>query len=305
MKRQWRRAVVGLASLAAFGYLYGVYRREKAQALKALRAGSETIPVGDGVVEYAVRGQGKPVLILHGGGGGYEQGLAIAELLGLEQHQVIAISRPGHRRTPLAMGRTPAEQAAVARALLEQLAVGPVVVVGVSAGGLTALRLAIDHAQACRALVLISAHGPALKKLQPAPYWLWLLKLMMASDFLLWLVTKVGIWALIRLSGNDVREGDFGKIAGSTFPASDWREGTINDMGQVLSLAGMPLETIRVPALVVHGLRDLVVPYEVAAATKRRIPEAQLVTIHTGTHLMVATDDGAIGKAVNQFIERY
>jgi pimeloyl-ACP methyl ester carboxylesterase len=285
MKRQWRRAVVGLASLAAFGYLYGVYRREKAQALKALRAGSETIPVGDGVVEYAVRGQGKPVLILHGGGGGYEQGLAIAELLGLEQHQVIAISRPGHRRTPLAMGRTPAEQAAVARALLEQLAVGPVVVVGVSAGGLT--------------------HGPALKKLQPAPYWLWLLKLMMASDFLLWLVTKVGIWALIRLSGNDVREGDFGKIAGSTFPASDWREGTINDMGQVLSLAGMPLETIRVPALVVHGLRDLVVPYEVAAATKRRIPEAQLVTIHTGTHLMVATDDGAIGKAVNQFIERY
>jgi pimeloyl-ACP methyl ester carboxylesterase len=103
-----KRLLAGLVGLAAMGMVYGRYRQEKKQALQTLRAGSQLL----NGVEFAMQGEGKPILVLHGGFGAFEQGLATAELLGLEG-KIIALSRPGYRQSSLANGRSLSEQAQV------------------------------------------------------------------------------------------------------------------------------------------------------------------------------------------------
>ncbi|MCL4262280.1 MAG: alpha/beta hydrolase [Anaerolineae bacterium] len=292
-----KRVLIGLAGLAMATVFYRRYRYEKEQVLLTLRAGSQLL----NGVEFAMQGKGKPILILHGGFGGYEQGLATAELLGLDG-RIIAPSRPGYRRTGLANGRTLSEQAQIACQLLDQLGIESAYVLAISAGGLSALQFALNHPDRCAGLILLSAQGPALTAMRPAAYWLWLMRLFMAGDFPLWVVFKIGMWALIRLNGNQRQEGDFAKFWAGFFPGSDWQAGLLNDLDQLLGLTGMPLENIRVPTLLIHGDQDLIVSYNVALDTYGRIPHAHIVTIPGGTHLIVATHGQEIGKAVEWFI---
>lgn len=296
----WRWGVG--AGLAA-GAVAVSYRREKRRALRALRAGSQMAPVPGGEIEYAARGQGPAVLIMHGGGGGYEQGLWLADLLALGDCRVIAPSRPGHRRTPLATGRSVAAQARAARDLLDQLGVASAVVVGLSAGGPSALRFAIDHADRCRGLVLLSAQGPALSVFQLARYWLWLLSLLLSSDVLLWVMLKLGLTALgLRMQGHARHDGDVGPLLRSMFPISDLRAGTLNDLENALAQTPLEIEAIRIPTLLLHGTRDASVPYAVATDTARRVPGARLVTIPGGTHFMMVSHQAAVGAAVRYFM---
>lgn len=145
--------------------------------------------------------------------------------------------------------------------------------------------------------------GSALIKMRPAAYWLRLMRLFMAGDFPLWVVFKIGMWALIRLNGNQRQEGDFAKFWAGFFPGSDWRAGVLNDLDQLLELTGMPLANIRVPTLLIHGDQDTIVSYNVAVDVHGRIPHAHIVTIPGGTHLIVATHGPEIGRAVAQFIK--
>jgi pimeloyl-ACP methyl ester carboxylesterase len=292
-----KRLLAGLVGLAAMGAVYGRYRQEKQQALQALRAGSQLL---DGV-EFATRGEGKPILVLHGGFGGYEQGLATAELLGLDG-RIIALSRAGYRHSSLANGRTLSDQAQIASQLLDQLGVPSAFVLAISGGGLLALQFALNHPERCNGLILLSAHGPALLEKRPADYWLWLMRLFMAADFPLWVVFKLGMWTIIRLNGNQAQEGDFDKFWAGFFPGSDWRAGMLNDLEQLLGLAPMPLENIRVPTLLLHGDQDQIVSYNVALDTHGRIPQATLVTIPNGTHLIVVTHGAELGRQVTQFM---
>jgi pimeloyl-ACP methyl ester carboxylesterase len=292
-----KRLLAGLVGLAAMGVVYGRYHHEKTQALLTLRAGSQLL----NGVEFAMQGEGKPILILHGGFGGYEQGLATAELLGLDG-RIIALSRPGYRRTGLANGRTLSEQAQMACHLLDQLGIDSATVLAISGGGLAALQFALNHPDRCAGLILLSAQGPALTAMRPAAYWLWLMRLFMAGDFPLWVVFKMGMWALIRLNGNQRQEGDFAKFWAGFFPGSDWRAGLLNDLDQLLGLTGLPLENIRVPTLLIHGDQDLIVSYNVALDTYGRIPHAHIVAIPGGTHLIVVTHGAEIGKAVERFV---
>ena len=96
MKGKWRYLFLsGLVATAV--YLYRKFSRARVQAVRRWRSGSQTMPVAGGEIEYAIVGEGPPLLFVHGGFGGYEQGIALAPLL-FPKHQVIAVSRPGHRR---------------------------------------------------------------------------------------------------------------------------------------------------------------------------------------------------------------
>lgn len=73
-----------LAVVAACGaVVYELQRRELAAIRARVRQGSELSDTPAGVIEYASRGevcaqQCRPVLAIHGVGGGYDQGLMIA-----------------------------------------------------------------------------------------------------------------------------------------------------------------------------------------------------------------------------------
>ena len=104
---------------------------------------------------YEVRGQGEPLLLLHGGLGSMD--MFEPALPGFATRQVIAVDLQGHGRSTL--GSRPIRCEAIAddmAALLKRLGRAKVDVFGYSFGGCVGLRLAVQHPEVVRRLVLMS-----------------------------------------------------------------------------------------------------------------------------------------------------
>ena len=132
---------------------------------KARRAEREHPPIGrflevDGVrLHYLDRGEGRPVVLLHGNGSMIED-LALSGLLELAaaRYRVVAFDRPGygHSTRPRDRVWTPEAQAELVRAALRRLGVERPIVVGHSWGTLVATALA--HPADVAGLVLLSGY---------------------------------------------------------------------------------------------------------------------------------------------------
>ena len=106
---------------------------------------------------YEIHGHGEPLLLLHGGLGNintFEPDLAVLA----QERQVIAVDLLGHGRTPLGNRKIVCQEIGDDLAkLLAALGHRQVDVMGYSFGGCIALRLAIQHPEQVRRLVLVSA----------------------------------------------------------------------------------------------------------------------------------------------------
>jgi len=106
---------------------------------------------------YDVRGQGEPLLLLHGGLGNSDMFEPLLPILG-QGRQVIAVDLQGHGRSSL--GNRPIRCEAIAddvAAILKRVGRAKVDVVGYSFGGCVALRLAVQHPAVVRRVVIASA----------------------------------------------------------------------------------------------------------------------------------------------------
>jgi pimeloyl-ACP methyl ester carboxylesterase len=105
---------------------------------------------------YEMEGEGQPVILLHGGFGNTELFMpARAELS--KNFKVIAVDMQGHGRTadidrPIVADSMANDIAA----LIRQLNIGKVNIVGYSLGGAVALRLAIQHPELLQKAVIVS-----------------------------------------------------------------------------------------------------------------------------------------------------
>ena len=121
-------------------------------------------PVKSGRVEangvnyyYEIHGQGEPLLLLHGGMGSIEMFEPDLPALAAKR-QVIAVDLQGHGRTPLGNRKIDCKDIGDDLAkVLSALGYQQVDVLGYSFGGAIALRLAIQHPDKVRRLVLVSA----------------------------------------------------------------------------------------------------------------------------------------------------
>ena len=113
---------------------YPSYHREMLGARNRLLAGSKILETGHGGLEYSVIGEGTPVLLLHGAGGGYDQGLWAGKMyLGQAGYRFISVSRFGFLRSPIPSQASIAIQASLYGALLDHLDIERVIVVGLTA----------------------------------------------------------------------------------------------------------------------------------------------------------------------------
>ncbi len=289
------------------------YLRNRREAIRHLRANSQMIQTSRGDVEYAVAGEGYPVIILHGMGGGYEQGLLVGTLFDLSQYRMLAITRPGYRRTPLTTGRTFEEQADAIAEVLERLNIASAAVLGLSGGGLAAIQFAMRHPRRCRSLVLLSAHGPATLDFLPDRKLLWLFKGLVFADFLIWMILKLPIKIVFGLEGSSLRHFEVPeklnlaqRFLQGVFPATDWKTGTHNDIEQLFELEEKPewlLETIAVPTLILHRKRDQIVRFESAQRHAQRIPNAKLIAFEEGTHLAFVTHGSDVSHCLEEFLK--
>ena len=89
------------------------------------------------------------------------------------------------------------------------------------------------------------------------------------------------------------------------FPPSDYKDGTANDIVQVAKLGCQPewpLETLKLPTLILHGTRDIIVRFGAAKFHAERIPGAQLVAYKGGTHFIGSTYAKDVGLRIEDFL---
>jgi pimeloyl-ACP methyl ester carboxylesterase len=107
---------------------------------------------------YEIRGEGAPLLLLHGGLGSLDMFEPILPALGKDR-QVIAVDLHGHGRTPLGKRAeiSLVDQGDDLAALLDKLGVAQADVLGYSFGAGVAFRLAVQHPAKVKRLALVSA----------------------------------------------------------------------------------------------------------------------------------------------------
>jgi len=279
-------------------------------AHQRISTGGKIIETARGPIQYTEFGEGAPMLIVHGAGGGYDQGEYFAKLIG-GNYRWIVPSRFGYLGTPVPDGANSALQADAYASLLDALGIDLVGVIGISAGGPSSLLFALHYPQRTKSLVLISAVSHALP-LPPAI--LVSLVNVFLNDFVFWSMVHLSPRRLLvtfgvplqvqkQLSPEDVAQ--LTAFLESILPLSARRNGQILD--QHMSANDVEqFNNIQAPTLVLHARDDTLVSFEQGEFTARSIPGAQLIPMEKGGHLAIMMDINAgVREKLQGFLAQY
>ncbi|WP_167784652.1 alpha/beta fold hydrolase [Ramlibacter rhizophilus] len=302
-------ALVGTAALVGAAFI-----RDMREAERRIAGRSEVIASSFGQLEYAVAGQGPDLLMVHGTGGGFDQGLAFTEELSRRGHRVIAPSRFGYLRSDFPDAPSSERQADAFAELLDRLDVGRVAVAGGSAGALSALQFALRHPQRCSALILIvpAANVRGTDPVQMTALQAFLVRLLAGSDLLFWIGLELRRDAMIRtllatqpslVRAAPIEEQQrVQRILRGILPVSRRTRGMLNDA----SLAGRPariaFSRITVPTLVISAQDDLFGTASTARDIAAAVPGARLVVYPSGGHVWVGRD-ASLWSEVARFLQ--
>jgi pimeloyl-ACP methyl ester carboxylesterase len=284
--------LAGLAAAVAIpaSGVYLRYRRDMNAARARLAAlDRHVISTRWGAVEYAERGCGSPVLVVHGIFQHCVAGLFSVRDLLLDR-RVIAPSRFGYLGSSIPSNTTPAAQADAFAALLDALDIGQIDVVAFSAGATSALQLALRHPERVKHLVVLVGNLPTSPTAIVQPSWTKRIN----RQFIMWALRTFAPSTTARLvaavpkefamSGDDVRYVI--EFIDSLFPMSP--EGYNFDLFvSNADVTNYNLEAITVPTLIAHTKDDQLASHEASQRAAERIPGARFVSLESGGHLML------------------
>lgn len=303
--------IAGLLSLIGVAVTVGViavhlrFLDDLAAAAARAAQGSTLVQTRCGSIEFQQAGAGVPLLMIHGSGGGHDQGMAFARPLTREGIRVIAVSRFGYLRTPRPADASPEAQADAHVCLLDALGISKAVVMGGSAGAPSAVQTAIRHPERVSALVLIVPilYKPRTVADTAAPIsdrTDAILMRLLGSDFLFWSGQHLAREAIIR----HVLATPPERVAAASLPERARIEALIDGILPVSSrVAGLrddtrlgkrlgryDLAAIRAPTLVISARDDGFGTYASAKYTASQIPGAKFLGFEQGGHLWVGHD---------------
>lgn len=312
---RWVFAAVILAALVAIGVAADAFRRDMAAARAAL-SGSQTLESPFGPIEYADVGRGPVVLMIHGSGGGFDQGLAFSAGLDRNRFRIIAPSRFGYLRSAMPQDATPQMQADALAYLLAHLAVDQAVIFGGSAGALSAAQLALRHPGLCRGLVLgvPALYGPnrAPEERAPAPWPVRALTdLALRSDLVFWMAIRTAPDLMTRMvlatepsvlaAAGPEETARAEQVLRHILPISARHAGIAMDSATAGSPPPYPLADLRCPLLAISARDDLYGTADAAAYAVALAPRARLILFEEGGHLW-AGHDAEVWAAVADFV---
>jgi len=278
--------------------IYGSYVHDLTAARARLVGRSKTMLTSFGTMEYAPVAQGKPMLIVHGAEGGFDQSIDMTGELAGHGYQLIAPSRFGYLRSTLPREPTTAMQADVYAELLDQLGIDKVVVVGISAGAWSSLQFAIRHPERCRALVLLvpadylpvgtSIHGGAI------------VSAITKSDFLAWTAVKLmpfmpggmtgmmlGTDPAVLRAADSSEKARVQQILDHLLPVSLRLAGMNFDIKTAATYKPYPLEKITCPVLTISAEDDRFGTATRAKYIAAHVPDGKVILFPTGGHALV------------------
>ncbi len=304
-------AALAVAALAVIFVMVQANRDVGARQAELDRL-SSTIQTRSGDLQYARVGGGHPILVIHGAGGGFDQGRLIADTFVDDGFDVIAPSRFGYLASALPADASTAAQADAFIDLLDALEIQRVSVVGFSGGSPPALQLALRHPDRVRCLVLLSSapftpHRPP-EASRPIPDWAY--QSLLGNDALYWLMTKTARPMLaeafdaradLRSQSPPAEEAMIDRLIDGFSPASQRVPGIGNEAAAIDPRAIYEIERIAAPALVIHARDDRLNQLAIGEDLGARIPDAHLIAYGTGGHLMLG-HHGAARAAVTAFL---
>lgn len=284
---------------------YATLRRRAQQRLSSIQHASIASPFG--TIEFAERGDGDPVLSLHGIFGGFDAAYLTVDLWIGDGFRVVAPSRFGCLGSALPPDATVADQADAYAVLLDALGIEQAAVVGFSAGTVSAMQFGLRHPGRTTALVLMSGHYPQEHyKLPELPLRL------LYTDRVFWALKRSTPQLLGRICGtpkgfcaSPAERQALEWIMEGLFPIRPRARGAIFDtLVSEPAVDTFPLEQLSVPTLMVHAADDALARYATAPPTAARIPGARLVTIERGGHLYLGAED-RVRQEVAAFIRSH
>ena len=237
------------------------------------------------------------ILSVHGLYGGYDQ--ALGNVGSLSEHcRVLAPSRFGYPGSAVRGDGSPAAQAAIFAEMLDRLGIERVFVLGASAGGTPAIRLALDHPERVAGLVLLSSAAPwpcrpATPPGRMGP------PAIMNHDWIIWLLSPFFGPAL----------GMAPETIHSMLPLSERRTGadidaSITNRDMAVHFEDYPIEELKPPVLLLHARDDRIAPFTPPAGhvqfSMHRYPDLTTSIFPAGGHLITGH-----GRQVEEAILRF
>ncbi|MDI1326466.1 MAG: alpha/beta hydrolase [Brevundimonas sp.] len=316
-RRRWLPVIGVTAAIAALATVSEAFRRDMAEARANTRGRSQVVDSPWGPIEYAEVGAGPPVLFIHGSGGGFDQGLDFSAPLAREGMRIIAPSRFGYLRSAMPEGATVEMQADALDWLMRRLGIERAVIVGGSAGALSATQLALRHPERCRGLALVvpALHAPDRRpgaNAAPDPGTQRIINAVLGSDLLFWAGIRAApdfMTRMVLATDPEVvktaspRERQRARAAMfNILPVTARRQGLLMDSATAGAPPPWPVERITCPTLVVGARGDLYETDKAAVDVARRIPGARLVMYPDGGHLWIG-HNAKLWRTVEAFVK--
>ncbi|MHB1344988.1 MAG: alpha/beta fold hydrolase [Thermoleophilia bacterium] len=302
---------IGVGSAVAVAVATAAYLTDMDQAYARVEGKSTVIPSPYGDIEYTEGGSGSDVLVIHGSGGGYDQGELIAQaVLGAGFHWITP-SRFGYLDSTFHPGATFDEQADAYAYLLDHLGVEKVAVVAMSHGGPSALLFAALHPERISSLTLISCGVASSSDQEQAQANQKgdMLTTIFKYDPFYWGVAKAFKGQLTKLMGADKavvaklspeQQGLVDRVIDYMNPVEPRSAGVGFD-----NTAAMPNEriaAIQAPTLIFHAVDDTLQLYHNAEFAASTIPNARLVSFERGGHLVISAEQPTISSMTQEHI---
>lgn len=274
-----------------------VEARKRISTLEAERSLAET---RHGLIEYTSWGEGPPVLVVHGAGGGFDQGRLLAQAIGGDGFRWISVSRFGYLGSALPETPSTAAQAEAFADLLDALGVERVSILAMSGGVPPSLKFAEMYPGRTDPMMLLSSapftpSAPAVEN-RPIPNWAY--SALFGNDVVYWVLTKLARNQLREAfdARADLREGlseeekaFVRKLIDGFLPASRRLDGINNEGAAVDPEASYDLENIRAPILVAHARDDRLNPFDVGQSIAARVPKSRFLALDRGGHLLLGS----------------
>jgi pimeloyl-ACP methyl ester carboxylesterase len=313
-RRRWPWLAL-LAAVALFGGSWAAYWHDLRQVEQRLARDSQVTATSLGQVEFTTWGAGPAVLVVHGAGGGFDQGRLVAQAFGGDGLRWIAPSRFGYLRSSLPADASTAAQADAFAELLDTLKIQRVAILAISGGVPPSLQFARRHPARTAALVLLSSapYTPLKAEAQQLPVPAWVYALLFSTDLPYWVLQKLAPARLetlfdvtpaarSRLSAED--RAWVAQMVDAFQPVSRRLAGVRNEGAAIDPAARYALDQITAPTLVIHARDDGINPFAFGEFTARHLPGAEFMPLDNGGHLLLG-HQADVRARVNAFLRRH